>query len=293
MRTSAIVGVATGVLVTAFLLLRPLAAEVDRPLTPVVSGRARHLIEAARRLAPPPAAVAGATPPKPEVVVSEREAIEDRLIALTNQERARRGLRPLERDANLRTIAGAHSRDMLVRRFVDHTNPDGQSAADRVGTSYRQLVALVGENLWSGSGLDPLSADAVATQALADLLASPSDRESLLRPSYTHLGVGIASAGRDIRVTQLFAQTYGFTEVPLPTTIARGTSLGFGLKVWESGRTCGAFDLFSPASGLRVSGPFPLAGGIIDVAPGSYKVRVICQSAGTTLIASGVPVEVR
>lgn len=53
------------------------------------------------------------------------EKVEDLVFELTNQARWAKGLAPLSQDDELQNVARAFSNDMLVRRFFDHTTPDG------------------------------------------------------------------------------------------------------------------------------------------------------------------------
>ena len=53
--------------------------------------------------------------------------VEDLVFEMTNQARRAKGLPPFIQDAELTQVARAFSDDMLVRRFFDHTTPDGVS----------------------------------------------------------------------------------------------------------------------------------------------------------------------
>jgi uncharacterized protein YkwD len=41
---------------------------------------------------------------------------------------------------------------MLVRRFFDHTTPDGVTFDKRLAERYPHRVRLMGENIWYASG---------------------------------------------------------------------------------------------------------------------------------------------
>ncbi len=60
------------------------------------------------------------------------EKVEDLVFAMTNQARRAKGLAPLSQDDELRNVARAFSNDMLVRRFFDHTTPDGVDFDERL-----------------------------------------------------------------------------------------------------------------------------------------------------------------
>ena len=83
------------------------------------------------------------TPPvvqKPDAVlpppgVKHLPKMEDQVFEMTNQARQAKGLPPFIKDAELTQVARAFSDDMLVRRFFDHTNPDGISFDERISTA--------------------------------------------------------------------------------------------------------------------------------------------------------------
>jgi uncharacterized protein YkwD len=96
--------------------------------------------------------------------------------------------------------------DMLVRHFFSHTNPEGLTAGERLKSFYPGPIASWGENLWEGSNIAAVSPEALARHIMAAWLASPGHRQNILCPDYTHVGLGVAARGREIRATQLFAQ---------------------------------------------------------------------------------------
>jgi uncharacterized protein YkwD len=67
------------------------------------------------------------TPAEAQPRVAERLAVER-----INDLRAAADVATLERDDTLVAAARAHARDMSVRGFYDHVNPDGERARDRV-----------------------------------------------------------------------------------------------------------------------------------------------------------------
>ena len=120
---------------------------------------------------------------------------ERQLVALANEERAARGLAPLELDPRLVPVARAHSTEMFRLRYFSHVSPETGSPFDRLsaaGIGYTRA----GENL--------AYARSVAT-AHRGLMDSPGHRENILRPEFTRIGVGVIAAGAYGRMfTQLF-----------------------------------------------------------------------------------------
>jgi uncharacterized protein YkwD len=146
-------------------------------------------------------------PPKPVVPppgVKYLAKVEDLVFAMTNRIRQTRGLAPLSRDDELRNVARAYSDDMLVRRFFDHTTPDGVPFYIRMSKHYPHWVRAKGENIWGSWGLYPGNSQKLAKEIVADWMSSPDHRENMLDPDYTHLGVGVSVRRDTILATQEF-----------------------------------------------------------------------------------------
>ncbi|MGW7265015.1 CAP domain-containing protein [Streptomyces sp. NPDC054842] len=108
------------------------------------------------------------------------------VLALTNAERTSAGLRPLATDARLTGAAQAHSTDMAVRGFYSHTSPEGREPWDRAaaaGSGHRS----VGENIACGQRFP--------AEVVRGWMDSPGHRANILKPAFTHLGVGYAGGG--------------------------------------------------------------------------------------------------
>ncbi|MCX5893488.1 MAG: CAP domain-containing protein [Deltaproteobacteria bacterium] len=151
-----------------------------------------------------PAATHPPAPVVPLPGVNYLAKVENLVFDLTNQARRAKGLAPLSKDDELRQVARAYSADMLVRRFFDHTTPDGVEFDARITDQYHHRVFLVGENIWFSSGRTLGNPQRLAKEIVADWLSSPGHRENLLSPEFTHLGVGISARHQTIRATQEF-----------------------------------------------------------------------------------------
>lgn len=140
-----------------------------------------------------------AAPLTPTEVVLPFEA---QMLTLVNADRAAQGLAPLKVDPTLARIARWRSEDMATANYFSHDigNVPGrlvfQVLLDQ-GVDYD----AAGENL-ARYYLDQADPTKVAEAALMD---SPTHRRNILRPDFTHLGVGVAVSpdGRVI-YTQLF-----------------------------------------------------------------------------------------
>ncbi|MGW5618218.1 CAP domain-containing protein [Streptomyces sp. NPDC003877] len=106
---------------------------------------------------------------------------------LTNRARAGAGLPPLAVDPVLTAAAQAHSADMVARAFYAHTAPDGSRPWDRAAAAGSTRRAI-GENIACGQRSP---ADVVE-----GWMNSPGHRANILRPDFTHIGIGFAGGGR-------------------------------------------------------------------------------------------------
>ncbi|MEU3356276.1 CAP domain-containing protein [Streptomyces sp. NPDC037389] len=108
------------------------------------------------------------------------------VLALTNAERATAGLPPLAADTRLAAAAQAYSTDMATRGFYSHTSPEGTEPWDRAAAAGARHRGI-GENIACGQ-----RSPAEVVQGWMD---SPGHRANILKPGFTHLGVGYAGGG--------------------------------------------------------------------------------------------------
>ncbi|HSW45182.1 MAG TPA: CAP domain-containing protein [Phycisphaerae bacterium] len=123
------------------------------------------------------------------------------LFEALNQYRVENGLRPLFYSQALEEAADDQARDLWVRGFFSHTNPDGESPGDRAleaGFCHR----YVGENIAAGH----TSVEQVM-QAWKD---SPGHNANMLDPDFVYVGMGYSF---DARGRQYWAQEFAF-DVP-------------------------------------------------------------------------------
>jgi uncharacterized protein YkwD len=126
---------------------------------------------------------------------------EQRVFELTNIERANHGLPALIWNENLASAALAHSTDMAVRGFFDHTSPDGIGPSARAREHGHARSA--GENIYIG----PQSPE----EAVQGWMNSPGHRANILNPNWRYLGVGTFGIGeigswQGLYWTQKFSQ---------------------------------------------------------------------------------------
>ncbi|WP_349345330.1 CAP domain-containing protein [Streptomyces rapamycinicus] len=109
------------------------------------------------------------------------------VISLTNAERAAARLAPLAPDPRLTAAAQAHSDDMVARDFYSHTGPEGHQPWDRAraaGAAHRGI----GENIACGQRSPE--------EVVRGWMNSPGHRANILKPDFTHIGVGHATGSR-------------------------------------------------------------------------------------------------
>ncbi|GHH14565.1 CAP domain-containing protein [Streptomyces lanatus] len=108
------------------------------------------------------------------------------VVDLTNRERTRAGLRPLSADPTLTTAAQAYSTDMATRAFYSHTSPEGTQPWDRAAAAGSRMRAI-GENIACGQRS--------AAEVVEGWMNSPGHRANILKPDFTHIGIGFAGGG--------------------------------------------------------------------------------------------------
>ncbi|NUP41769.1 MAG: CAP domain-containing protein, partial [Streptomyces sp.] len=108
------------------------------------------------------------------------------VVGLTNRERADAGLPPLATDPLLTTAAQAHSADMVARAFYSHTSPDGSRPWDRAAAAGARRRSI-GENIACGQRSP--------AEVVDGWMNSPGHRANILKPDFTHIGIGFAGGG--------------------------------------------------------------------------------------------------
>ncbi len=143
---------------------------------------------------------AGETYPRRESTVQntapqfkDTQTAANHLFSLLNQERKKMGLSPVSRDPILERTAVDHSKDMALRGFFAHVNPEGKNPNMRYQA--RGGFGTVGENIVIETQVD---------KAHRQLMASPGHRANILQADLTHVGIGLYYAKDRYYITQLF-----------------------------------------------------------------------------------------
>lgn len=123
-----------------------------------------------------------------------------RVVDLTNLERARAGVRPLRLEQKLCLAADWMAKDMATFDYFDHLDRSGRRVGDRAYAFGYRAWTTIGENI--AAGID--SPEAV----VHEWLSSPTHRANLLRPDYTEIGVGFAERSES-PYGRYWVQTFG------------------------------------------------------------------------------------
>lgn len=113
------------------------------------------------------------------------EVSERKMLELVNNERAKVGVKPLSVDAKIVAVARAHSRDMFVRRYFSHVDPDGNDPLKRM-LAGGVLFTLVGENIAYAPDV---------SVAHTGLMNSEGHRRNILDPQFHRIGIGVMDGG--------------------------------------------------------------------------------------------------
>ncbi|MFC0415268.1 CAP domain-containing protein [Cytobacillus solani] len=117
---------------------------------------------------------------------SSVSAYEQKVLDLTNQERAKNGVPALKLDVELSKVARAKSADMKAKGYFDHNSPTYGSPFDMMkqfGITYKSA----GENIAMGQR--------TPEEVVNAWMNSEGHRKNILNASYTHLGVGYVADG--------------------------------------------------------------------------------------------------
>jgi uncharacterized YkwD family protein/spore coat assembly protein SafA len=114
------------------------------------------------------------------------KSIENQVIQLTNQERAKNGLKALTPDWELSRVARFKAMDMRDKNYFSHTSPtygDPFTMIKNFGISYRAAA----ENIAAGQ--------ATPQEVVQAWMNSSGHRANILNAQYNYIGVGYAKGG--------------------------------------------------------------------------------------------------
>lgn len=119
-------------------------------------------------------------------LIDNIKSIENQVIQLTNQQRAKYGLPALKADWQLSRVARYKANDMRDKNYFSHTSPTYGSPFTMIknfGITYRSA----GENIAAGQ---------TTPQAVVQSwMNSSGHRANILKQDFTHIGVGYSKGG--------------------------------------------------------------------------------------------------
>jgi len=127
-----------------------------------------------------------------------------RVLAASNQERARRGRAELDADSRLQLAAQRHAEDMARGDFMDHEGSDGSDVGERAEEVDYDWTAIA-ENVAAGQP-DPET-------VLRSWMESAGHRDNILAGDVRHAGIGYAYRA-DARLRHYWVMVFGETEEP-------------------------------------------------------------------------------
>jgi uncharacterized protein YkwD len=294
MKQAIVLAVISVLVLAGFLWFRPLVATIGKSGALDTKGRASQPIPAGA-LTPTAALIPATTPtsspvtssaakPRPsstdaaQAGISHVEEVERLVFEMVNTERQKANLKPLTQDGMLRDVARGHSDDMLFRGFFDHIDPDGLNQAGRIALQHRRLISRSsGENIIKLTGYDASDARNLANEIMngkQGWMNSPPHKKNILTGDFTHIGIGLSLQGKEIRATQVFAQTIAYTDQPVLPQLAQGSQFNASATdISGTGVKANQFDYWDPSKGVRVGEIHQISDGVINVGKGVYKLR--------------------
>ncbi|MEH1014489.1 CAP domain-containing protein [Micromonospora sp. CPCC 206060] len=121
-------------------------------------------------------------------------SVEQQVVTLVNQERAKAGCGAVTINANLATAAQLHSDDQAARQQMSHTGSDGSDFVQRAKRAGYQYP--IGENVAMGYE--------TAAAVMEGWMNSPGHRANILNCDAKAIGVGVATGGGRLYWTQVF-----------------------------------------------------------------------------------------
>lgn len=177
------------------------------------------------------------------------DTLEALIFNLTNIERKKRGLRSLEFDYRLKVAARQHSYEMLEENYLSHgsSNMLSKTMSQRIYNSGLPILK-VGENIAEDVGdlipfLFKRDLDSLAKRIVKGWMESPRHRKNILRPDFTHMGIGSVVRGETHKVTQDFADGSSFMVDSVVAKVNKGeyhllfymSSLLSDMRVFDDG----------------------------------------------------------
>lgn len=133
-----------------------------------------------------------------------RQDLELTIHHLVNDERSEQDIDSLGFNEDLAYIARTRSRDMAVKGYFAHTEPDGDTYIDRL-REYGYDSEHSGENLAKPTAEPGTNIQKIAKRTVTSWMGSPTHRENMMKPSFNLQGIGAyVTDNNEIYITQIF-----------------------------------------------------------------------------------------
>jgi uncharacterized YkwD family protein/spore coat assembly protein SafA len=113
-------------------------------------------------------------------------SFQNKVVALTNAERSKRGLGPLKINWELQRVARIKSEDMRNKNYFEHTSPTFGSPFEMM-KNFGIHYSYAGENIAAGQP--------TPEEVVRSWMNSPGHRANILKREYTQIGCGVAFGG--------------------------------------------------------------------------------------------------
>ncbi len=131
---------------------------------------------------------------------SNYRTMEQEIVKLVNQERAKQGIAPLTENWETSRVARTKSQDMINNNYFSHNSPvygTPFNMLNKYGIKYSQAA----ENIAYGKK--------TAQEVVNSWMNSSGHRANILNPNYNQIGVGVAKKGTNgpLYFTQMFTKS--------------------------------------------------------------------------------------
>lgn len=154
---------------------------------------------------------------KPGILGTSSNITQQKIIELTNQERAKANLEPVAENQALDQAAKAKAANMFAENYWAHFAPSGRTPWDFIlGTGYK--FSYAGENLAKNF----YNSDDVVKA----WVNSPSHRENLLNLKYKDIGIAVEDGVLNGQKTTLVVQMFGTQQAQIAAALPSSVDLG-------------------------------------------------------------------
>jgi hypothetical protein len=153
----------------------------------------------------------------------------EQLLKQVNADRAHAGLRQLQLDELASKVANEHARDMVQGDFLSHWGSDGRKPYHRY--SFAGGTDAVQENVSSAQSIQSVTPGGVNRDLfemhqamIQEVPPNDGHRKTILSPQLTHVGLGIAMQGHNLRLDELYLSRYIEMD-PIPRQVKPRTTV--------------------------------------------------------------------